>query len=58
MHSVITDTERLMLHKLLGLPQDRPYFRRASAYLFAADIPANAPLINVHEGVAPTGKKQ
>jgi len=55
---VITDTERLMLHKLLGLPQDRPYFRRASAYLFAADIPANAPLINVHEGVAPTGKKQ
>ena len=58
MHPVITDTERLMLHKLLALPQDRPYFRRASAYLFAADIPAGAPLINVHEGLTSTGEKQ
>jgi hypothetical protein len=55
---VITDTERLMLHKSLALPQDRPYFRRASACLFAADIPANAPLINVHEGLTSTGEKQ
>ena len=58
MHTVITDTERLMLHKLLALPQDRPYFRRAGAYLFAADVPANVPLINVHEGLTATGEKQ
>ena len=58
MRTVITDMERLMLHKLLALPQDRPYFRRASAYLFAADIPVNAPLINVHEGLTSTGEKQ
>lgn len=50
------DTERMLLHKLLALPKDRPYFRRASAYLFSADIPANAPLINVHEGLTPTVK--
>jgi hypothetical protein len=54
---VVTGTERLMLHKLLALLKDRPYFRRASAYLFAADIPANAPLINVHEALTPTGEK-
>ena len=58
MRTVITDMERLMLHKLLALPQDRPYFRRASAYLFPADIPASAPLLNVHEGLTPTGERR
>ena len=58
MRTVITDTERLMLHKLLALPQDRPYFRRTSAYLFAADIAVSAPLVNVHEGLTSTGEKQ
>jgi hypothetical protein len=58
MQTVIADKERMLLHKLLALPQDRPYFRRASAYLFPADISANAPLMNVHEGVIPTGEMQ
>jgi hypothetical protein len=26
--------------------------------LFTEDIPVNAPLINVHEGLTPTGKSQ
>jgi hypothetical protein len=47
-----------MLHRLLGLPQDRPYFTHGCAHLFTEDIPAKAPLINVHEGLTLTGKLQ
>ncbi|PNF30304.1 putative Ufm1-specific protease 2 [Cryptotermes secundus] len=50
------DMERRLLHRFLVLPQDRPYFRRAAAHLFSSDFPANAPLINVHEGLIPTVK--
>jgi hypothetical protein len=56
MCTVIADMERMLLHKLLALPENRPFFRRASAYLFPADIPVNAPLINVHEGLTSTGE--
>ncbi|KDR23802.1 probable Ufm1-specific protease 2 isoform X2 [Zootermopsis nevadensis] len=53
-HDSELDTERRLLHKLLALPLDRPYFRRGCAHLFTEDIPVNAPLINVHEGLTPT----
>jgi len=55
---IVLDVKRRLLHRLLALPQDRPYFRRGNAYLFADDIPVSAPLINVHEGLTPTGKTQ
>ncbi|PSN53636.1 putative Ufm1-specific protease 2 [Blattella germanica] len=48
--------ERRLLHRLLALPQDRPFFRRGCAHLFAEDIPPNSPLINVHEGLSSTVK--
>ncbi|XP_069680582.1 ufm1-specific protease 2 isoform X2 [Periplaneta americana] len=50
------DKERCLLHKVLALPQDRPFFRRGSAHIFANEVPANAPLINVHEGLNSTVK--
>jgi hypothetical protein len=52
----VSDVERRLLHRFLALPQDRPYFRRGAAHLFSSDFPASAPLINVHEGLVPTGK--
>lgn len=50
------DMERRLLHRILALPQDRPYFRRGAAHLFSSDFPASAPLINVHEGLVPAVK--
>jgi hypothetical protein len=55
-HCDFPGMERRLLHRFLALPLDRPYFRRGTAHLFPSDIPASAPLINVHEGLVPTGK--
>uniref|UniRef100_G3MNT2 Probable Ufm1-specific protease 2 n=1 Tax=Amblyomma maculatum TaxID=34609 RepID=G3MNT2_AMBMU len=44
---------RRELHRLLLLPEDRPYFRKTNAYAFPDDLASEPYLRNVHVGLSP-----
>ncbi|XP_049791565.1 ufm1-specific protease 2 [Schistocerca nitens] len=48
---------RSVLHQQFHLPDDKPFFRRANAFVFRDDLPKPFPLINPHEGLNPSGVK-
>ena len=46
---------RMKLHRKFLLKPDQPYFRRLNRYTFKSDRPNSGVLINVHEGLPPSG---
>lgn len=49
--------KRKKLHHHFGLPTTRPYFRKANRFVFKNEL-VDAPLINTHIGLKPTGLKE
>lgn len=51
----IMQNKRKRLHRHFGLTVTRPYFRRSNACLFRNEITLDAPLLNTHVGLKPSG---